>query len=228
MVSKNLNNQNEKHFKEVFLLSNSDYTKEESTLNDDSFADITFDEFSGGNIKQISNKAFGKLQSETIKQFWCSDCSIENQLPNHIWSTLSRFKKLNTLYIGLNVTKIPSNAFNGQMDNQESMLETVSIKAKQNSFVIKSGAFHNLTKLQYLTFEGLSSLTFEKQVFNHKTAQNSSFYGLNHLNIEFSNSNLTGHSFEPGSSDGPQPTTMAIIFEQTKIVNKNFVLIKIV
>ena len=133
MVSKNLNNQNEKHFKEVFLLSNSDYTKEESTLNDDSFADITFDKFSSNQIQQISNKAFGKLQSETIKQFWCSDCSIQNQLPNYnIWSTLNRFKKLNTLYLGLNATEIPSNAFNGQMDSQESMLETVSINAKQN------------------------------------------------------------------------------------------------
>ena len=135
------------------------------------------------------------MQSETIKEFWCPDCSIQNQLPNYnIWSTLSRLKKLDDLYIGLNATEIPSNAFNGQMNSQESMLQKIRIKTKRNSLVVKSGAFHDLTKLYILEFEDLSSFTFEKQVFNHKTAQNSA----NHLlAILFSNSTLTGDSFQP-------------------------------
>ena len=103
------------------------------------------------------------------------------------------------------------------MDSQESMLEKIIIKAKQNWFVVKSGAFHNLTKLYQLTFENWSSLTFEKQVFNHKTAQNASFNGANIFLIQFSNPNLTGNSFEPEMFNGLQPKVIEIIFDGTKI-----------
>ena len=222
LASKNLNNQSEKHFEEVFLVPSDKHIKEESTLNDDSFADITFDLFRGMEINKISNKAFGKLQNEAIKEFWCVECYIENQLPNYdIWSTLSQFKNLNNLHLGLNATEIPSNAFNRQInvqiDSKKSMLETLSIEAKQKSFVIKSGAFHNLTKLLTLELKGLSSLKFEKQVFNHRTAQNASFLGFNHLSIIFSNSSLTGDSFESGLFDYLQPELMSINFYDTKI-----------
>ena len=62
--------QNEKHFFQINIMNSTD-NLDEKTLNDNSFADITFDSFYGYGIKRISNKAFGK-SAETLTHFWCN------------------------------------------------------------------------------------------------------------------------------------------------------------
>ena len=69
MVSKNLENPIEKHFKRISLYSSNDYTKEESTLNDDSFADITFDKFRGSHIKKLVTKHLVNCKVKQSKNF---------------------------------------------------------------------------------------------------------------------------------------------------------------
>lgn len=83
----------------------------ELTLNNNSFADLTFKQFHGLQVKKIHVNAFGEL-SNTITFFTCLKCEIQNHQPDYnIWTTLSRLTQMNQLIIGLNVSEIPSNAF---------------------------------------------------------------------------------------------------------------------
>ena len=79
-------------------------------LNDKLFADLTFKSFYGDGIRRIIANAFGK-STETIIFFWCIFCEFSDSPSNYnIWTTLSQLKQLQLLFIGLNVTEIPSNA----------------------------------------------------------------------------------------------------------------------
>ena len=190
LASKNLTSQEEKHFELITLEIPVNKSEEESTLNDNSFADFTFDQFFGRRIKKISNKAFGQLQSQELVDFSCESCSIQNPEPNYnIWSVLSQFPKLERAFLGSNVTEIPSNATK-QIDDSNSKLRFISFisNPQNNSITIKSGAFQNLNALNSIRFRYYSSLKFEKGAF--KLSQN---YNKSLFSIDFSQSNLKGN-----------------------------------
>ena len=169
----------------------------EATLNDNSFANITFDDFYGYRIKRISNKAFGK-SNKTIKQFWCASCELsETPLEYNVWTTLNQLTEVNHLTVGLNVTKIPSNAFKPN-NGAESKLKSLALNPKQN-LTIKSNAFSNLNRLDVLEISE-NSLKYKNEYKFEKSAFN--FSGIRYLHMEFTVLNLTGDYFAPGSFDG--------------------------
>lgn len=190
LASKNLTNQQEKHFQLITLEIPANKSEKESTLNDNSFADFTFDQFFGRRIKKISNKAFGQFQSEGLIDFSCEFCSIQNPEPNYnIWSVLSQFSKLERVFLGSNVTEVPTNATK-LIHDSNSKLRFISFisNPQNNSITIKSGAFQNLNALNSIRFRYYSSLKFEKEAF--KLSQNNNKPAFS---IDFSQSNLKGN-----------------------------------
>ena len=175
---------------------NSTNNLDEKTLNDNSFADITFDNFYGYGIKRVSNKAFGK-SAQTLTRFWCNVCQLQGSPSNYsIWSTLSQFTKLESVTIGLYITEIPSNAIK-TVDGHNSTLKYLTIKSDHN-FTIKTNAFQNLDNLINLEFKQTTISKIEKGAFN--------FTYKNHLqfNLFLFNVLLNGDSFKEGSFDGVQ------------------------
>ena len=168
---------NEKHFNGISLK----YLKNnltEATLNDNSFADITFGIFNGYGIKRISNLAFGK-SGKTITIFSCYFCELsETPLKQSVWSTLNQLTEVSSLEVGLNVTEIPSNTFKPK-NGDESKLKSLHLNLKQQ-LTIKSNAFNNLKELYQLhiykdPLEYKNDYKFEKSAFN--------FSGVDHLYV---------------------------------------------
>ena len=192
LASKNLKSEQEKHFDLVTLLVPNNKSQEESTLNDNSFAEITMKQFDGSQLKKVSNKAFGKLQSEKLVDFMCDFCSIQNPEPNYnIWSVLSQFPKLYRVFLGSNITEVPSNAIKQQInDTSNSKFEFISFisNPKNNSITIKSGAFQNLNKLNGIELRYYSSPKFEKGAFKFSPNNKEKL-----LSIEFDETYLKGN-----------------------------------
>ena len=181
-LSKNLN-ENEKHFKSLFINPGNN----NDSLGDNLFADITFDSFSGALITKISDKTFGKT-AKTIKSFICEYCQIENDPPNHnIWLVMKQFTELNYLKINLNVTEIPSNAFQ-PIDGQESRLEQIKFRSSQN-LTLKSGAFKGLAYLSEIEIWNTDVKKIESQSFNFGTKSE------HNLRVAFILSKVTGEAF---------------------------------
>ena len=66
--------------------TNATQNETELILNDNSFADLTFNRFYGENVKRISLNAFGKA-TKTIRFFVCFYCNLQNQQPKYdIWT----------------------------------------------------------------------------------------------------------------------------------------------
>ena len=191
LASKNLKSQEEKHFDVVTLWVPNNKSQEESTLNDNSFAEITMKQFVGRQLKKISNKAFGKLQSEKLVDFMCDSCSIQNPEPNYnIWSVLSQFPKLERVFLGSNITVIPLNAIKQQINDSNSKFRFISFisNPKNNSITIKSGAFQNLDKFYSIELRYYSSPKFEKGAFKFSPNNKESL-----LSIEFDQTDLKGN-----------------------------------
>ena len=194
---------NEKHFKDIDLTVA--YSNEtQATLEDDSFADLTFDDVRAQGIRKLSNKAFGKA-AKTIKYFLCFDsCAIKNSPPNYdVWKSLSTLTNLKSLRVILNVTEIPLNAFEGEKLNE------ISLTSKQN-LTIKSGAFENVKKAIEIEIYGTSIKKIENQAFK------TNYKFDNKLFIYFTNSKMNGDSFEKGAFDGAQGP-LFITFHSTNI-----------
>ena len=211
-ASKNLK-ENEKHFQKIFIRY-SKHNLTEATLNDDSFANITFTQFVGEGIKRISNKAFGKSY-KTITLFSCLSCElIETPFKYNIWTTLNQLTEVKSLELGLNVTEMPSNAFK-TINGSESKLGLLRLRLNQN-FTIKSNAFNNLKQLNQLyineNYHHKNHLKFEKSAFNFSDFDTSSIS----MYLYFDNLNLTGDSFAPGSFDGNK-RGLDIAFYQSNI-----------
>lgn len=187
--------QNEKHFFQINVINSTDNLNE-TTLNDNSFADITFDNFYGYGIRRISNKAFGK-SAETLTHFWCNVCKLQDSPSNYsIWSTLSQFTKLESVTIGLYITEIPSNAIK-TIDGHNSTLKYLTIKSDHN-FTIKANAFQNLANLTHLQFRQTTISKIEKGAFNFTQKNHRQF------NLFLSDVHLNGDAFKEGSFDGVQ------------------------
>ena len=191
LISKSLG-ENDLHFKRVRIT-----LTENGTLNDNSFANITFDDFYGYRIKRISNKAFGK-SDKTIKQFWCASCELsETPLEYNVWTTLSQLTEVKWLDLRLNVTQIPSNAFKTNNEAESKIKSLTLYLTPRQRLTIQSNAFNNLKQL--LEIEFLSEVDFfkiEKSTFNFSRVNNSRIAML------FMASILTGDIFAPGSFDG--------------------------
>lgn len=204
-ASKNLQ-ENEKHFKYLVFKSVND---NEASLNEDSFADITFDNFVGREIKKINTKAFGSASSK-IKQFLCQDCEIENSSPNFdVWKVLSSMNMLEDVSIGLNANEIPSNAIVSN-DGKESQMQSLTIKSKQN-LTIRSNAFHNMKHLYEIKFDHTKFAKFEKEAFKFSEKSNL-------LSLHFYNSSISGDSFENGTFDGIN-RIVVFTFSRTNVTN---------
>ena len=144
-------NHTDKNYKEVYIykthgLKEYDYL----VLNESSFWNITFDRFEGRNIKMINNKAFGKA-AETIKEFIILDGFINYEpLEYNIWKALSSLVNVENINVQLNITEIPSHAFDGNQIN----LTNITIKTP-NQITIKKTSFYYyyLDNLRYLNFK---------------------------------------------------------------------------
>ena len=206
-ASKNLQ-ENEKHFKYVVFKAVND---NQASLNQDSFADITFDHFVGREIKKINTKAFGSASSK-IKGFLCQDCEIENSPPDFdVWKALSSMSLLEDVNIGLNASEIPSNAI-VPTDGKQSQMQSLTIKSKQN-LTIRSNAFHNMKHLYEIKFDHTKFAKFEKEAF--KFSEQS---GL--LSLEFYNSSIKADSFENGTFDGINRRKVVFTFSRkTNVTN---------
>lgn len=177
-MSKNLDF-NEMHFKRVKLYPSFIEEEYERIIQDDTFGDITFEEFQAHNVSKIGSNAFN-ITAHKIKKFECFDCSLVNQPPKYnLFKVINLMINLNHLSLRLNVTEIPANAiqpFNGQHSNI-SFLVISSIQ----SLTIKSGAFHNFIGLEFFSIWDSTIKLIEKDAFK-----------LQALDIEFQECNLKG------------------------------------
>ena len=193
-VSKDLR-ANEKHFKSVRLYSHD----KEITLEDNTFSDITFEDFYGDNVIKIGSNAFNKTANK-IKTFNCYSCSIEQQPPKYdIQKALNQMNQLNhDLKIGLNVNEIPSNAF-----ANKTQLSSINLINKKQNLTIESGAFQDLENLHEIIIGGTTINRIKKEAFKSNSL----------ILIQFSGCKLTGESFENGAFDGIQKPFTIILME---------------
>lgn len=132
-------NQEQKHFNSVRIYT-VNFGVDQLVLNDNSFWDITFDEFVGDNIDLIHQNAFGKA-AKTIKWMYNYECCINHQPPQyHIWKVFNELVNVENISVNLNITEIPSQAFNG------THLKSIEISTP-NRITIKQKAFNNLDNL---------------------------------------------------------------------------------
>lgn len=180
-------------------------------LNQSSFADITFDQFKGYNIKLIHQNAFGK-SSQTIKDLEIWGNQVNHSPPEyHVWKMLSSLENVIKITITLNITEIPSYAF-----GKQSNLRQLAIRGS-NQLTIRNEAFYYLDNLTHLTI-GLHSDAYTKyykfqqlqyrKLRHLKKIQNGAFAfqspSNQKLNIMFVRCKFDNESFEPGLFDGIQ------------------------
>ena len=167
-MSQKLKNADEKHFKIIQLRLPFEGDEQRSTLDDDTFADITFDELSGSNIKKLGTKSLSKTAS-TIKSFTCIFCDIQHSPPNYnIWQVLGSLTNVDSLSIGLNVSEIPTNAISNSANQPKvSSLHINTNSFRKGDFRVKSRAFNNLRNLNdlSLTLASRGNIYFEKEAF---------------------------------------------------------------
>ena len=193
-ASKN-NTLKDKHFKKIEIQRPSNET--ETTLNDNSFGDFTFDNFYGVQIEKISTNAFGN-SSTTIYNFFCSYCVLTYSPSNYnIWATLSQLNKLRSVQVGLNVKEIPSNAITPI--NQQTSNLTFLVFSSRQDLTIRTNAFHNLKHLIELRIYSTKISKVQRGAFNFSKGEDDILLYFNQLN-------MTGNSFEEGSFDGNKGT----------------------
>lgn len=181
----------------------------ELTLNNNSFADLTFKQFHGLQVKKIHVNAFGE-SSNSITFFTCLKCEIQNHQPDYnIWATLSRLTQINQLIIGLNVSEIPSNAFRSVDGLEPLNLGKITFQILKN-VTIYSGAFKNLNKLKQIIFYRTNISIFKKESlgFNTKSTQD--------LVIQFAYCNFSDDPFESDAFNRLQ-RSVQIIFWRSNI-----------
>ena len=187
----------EKHFKILKINSIKDLPENDYLiLNESSFSDITFDEFNGENIQFIHNNAFDKT-FKSIKYFTNSNGEINHRPPEYdIWNVLSKFVNAERITIKLNITEIPSIAFE-TTNKQHFKLKELYFGAK-NKFTIRRMAFYNLNDLNYISLRANQLDHIDNEAFafskssNHKLTVN--FQDLNQL--------IYDNSFETNSFKG--------------------------
>ena len=205
-ISKNLNSSSEKDFAKI-QVSSLNGSEDESTLRNNTFADLTFSEFQGFQISKIEPNAFGKAIKK-ISYFDCYNCfNRYSQMNNDIWSILNQMPILEFLLLSINTNEIPSNVF--RLNKQQSKLSYIKLKVLQN-VIIKPNAFVNLNQLNIFEFVHTTFKSIGDEIL--KVDKKSE----KHLVISFSFSNITGHSFSSKSFDGIQ-RPVKMYFTETNI-----------
>ena len=201
-------NSNQKHFKKVYLSAFLGQNEFETTLQDDTFGDITFEEFEGVEITKIQSNAFSKTANK-IKIFWCWSCPLKNQPPNYdLQNVFNQMNGLIDLLYGLNATEIPLiKPIGGQ-----SKLSLLLIEAHQN-LTVKGGIFQYLNYLNYLIFFQTTIKKIEKEAFKLTNRSKDEILRINFHNCELSR---LGNSFQNGSFDGAHGS-LNITFRDTEI-----------
>ena len=191
-LSKNLR-PNEKHFFSVLLSL--------TILDDDSFADITFEDVYASKIQLIHSNAFN-VTSSKLRQFFCVNCAIQHQPPKYsLNNVLNQMSQLQQLTIGLNVTELPTIQ---PIDNQTS-LDRIIIFNNQQNLTIKSGSFQLLKSLFEININNSTINAIEKQAFKLDA-------NLDYLELTFTDCNFTNGSMQIGSFDGiPQETIIRFL-----------------
>ena len=202
---------NDKHFKSIRLTTLSQ-DQNETTLNDNSFADLTFDNFYGYGIQKLSTNSLGKTAS-TIRFFWCLFCDIKNSPPNYnVWKILGTLTNVNESLIGLNVNEIPANAI---VNGNQLQLKRLTLRGMQN-VVVKSNAFQNLKTVNYIEFQQAKIKKIEKEAFKFGTKSDEK------LEMNFYGSDLADDLFESGSFDGAQrPLNIVFSFKSPKFFSES-------
>ena len=108
---------------------------------------------------------------------------------------MNNLPRLFALYIGLNITEIPSDAIVPVSGNQ-SNLAVVEVTGKYHNLTVKSNAFQHLN-LATITFFKTTIKTIEKDAFKVNSET-----GFIYTDIQFIGCNLTGETFQNGSFDG--------------------------
>lgn len=185
-----------KHFNKFIFKNEKFKLHRHLVLNHSSFWDITFSQFQGENIRLISHHAFGKAVNTIEKlEIWKS---YINHLPPtyHIWKALSGLVNAKEISIYLNVSEIPSQAFNGK----QVKLNVLRLKIKKQ-LTINKKAFYQLENLQEISFYGQIH-QIQSQAFEFAKRQNQT------LHIVFNGSifvnNINGDVFQPESFQGIQ------------------------
>lgn len=184
-------NQTEKHFKLVKIIRPKGSQVYELVLNENSFWDITFDQFQSNDIVKIHHNAFGKA-AQTVKKVVLNPSShITHQPPEyHIWKFLNRLVNVEYIHIELDIDEIPSEALN------QKSLNTLIIRNRQNEMTIKKNAFYNLDNLKELKLLG-SIKKIQSQAFALAKKSNQL------LNIIFTNvDTFFGNPYVPDSFKG--------------------------
>ena len=197
MISKNAN-QTEKHF-EYLLIQYTKNLKRENymILNDSQFGDLTFDDFSGQQIKLISNNAIGNSVNSVSIQ------GPINDLPPkyHVWKVINGMTKVTSISMDLNITEIPTQAFTSKK------LHSISISVNTmhgNNMTIKSKAFYNADNLFRFQLYHANITKIQSQAF--ALANNSS----QKLEISFGGCQFSDDAFDPKSFDGIQRQVQVI------------------
>lgn len=203
-ASKNLT-QNERHFKTVELYVFTYKNESEATLQDNTFGDITFDQFHGYGIKKIGTNVFNKTANLT--SFYCWKCPLEYQPPNYdLQNMFNQLTQLTSLTLGLNVSKIPSNA----ITSNQSQINYLLIEAKHQILTINSHAFLGLNQLTTITFYDTKFNSIQTETFKLGKKSNEQ------LKINFIKCSLTGQTFQNNSFDGVQQP-LEVVFQGTNI-----------
>ena len=197
-------NQSQKHF-DCIKIRQSNATQY-LVLDNNSFDDISFDNFVGENIKFIHHNAFGGA-SKAIKKFILRNGYVNHQPPEYdVWKLFNEFVNVERINVHLNINEIPSNAFN------QTNLQTIIIHTA-NKITLKKHTFYSLDHLNELHFEcGFNKI--ESEAFAMKKSSEK----LNMTFYEFD-----GDLFQPDSFKGlHRPIRIQIHSDVTYIPESSF------
>lgn len=200
---------NDRHFSKIRLIASLD---NDSSLEENVFGDITFDEFVGTNITKIHTNAFNKT-AEKITLFDCSGCNLNNLLPNYdIRKMANQMYQLKYFFIRMNVPNIPTH-FIEPINDHKSKLFYISIGSPQN-WTIWPRAFENLNDIVLIQFSRTTINRFEKGAFKFYNKSVDPVYGFQ---IGFYKCDVNGEIFQNGSFDGLEKIDTAVQFYDSDI-----------
>lgn len=184
---------NQKHFQWISITTTS-FDEKDATLNNNSFADITFDHFVGYGVQKMSINSLGKTAS-TIKKFYTLNSKLQHSPPTyHIWKTLGTLINAEEMYLGLSFNDVPANSI-VPVDRSESKLNILWLVFSNG--IIRANAFENLNNLKKIQIQS-NVKTIKKEAFQFSKKSASP------LEIRFYASSLIGQSFQAGAFDGSQ------------------------
>ena len=206
-ISNNLEG-TEKHFSQIHISQTKNLNKENYlVLNESSFWDITFDQFTGYDIKMIDNDAFGESSSK-IKSILIY-YPIAHKPPEYdVWKMLSSLVNVQFINVRTDINEIPSQAFT-PLNGKQTKLNTI-YNSNYNKLIIKKMAFYNLENLTSIHFfhPEIQKIENEAFSFNKKSSQR--------LIIHFWYCIMNDSSFDSGSFDGIKRPTQ-ILFDRLNI-----------